>query len=611
MVSREGVQGSANNVASSTGPAESDDSGGETWHVTRSIVERALTQPSEARRVAACVAISGIQTENALGATTASAQTLLLAARFQSLIGAHVEGVGLAVRAVRLSDQLRDAALAQQALSLAGELLAESGAVADGLIHAVAGLDISVELAEPEAGSDAWCALAGALLATGQTQSALVAAGHALTLARLSAVPIFETRAMCHSALASLYLDDINGVLRMAHQCTTRLDSAATLEEQVLRAQAEHHYARALARSGRLGLARQRAELAQRHALASGSAVAHAYATVALAMCDAAEGAHERASSRLQGALAQSVPQIVLPAMHALIEAARRSGDRTLLVATRRKLYTETRTRQLRAAELQAELARHSVATRPGQIAFGGTTWLETRAAAAVAAADPLDRLEETATAVAAGEHPSGVLRLYRCGRVAAMLGADLGWPEAVQQSLERAARLHAIGKLYVPPEVTAKPGPLTAGERSMIQNSYALGAELLTAAGLREQPILWDVVQCVSEHWDGTGPRQLAGEVIPHAARIVAIAAAYVSLTSGRPFRGALSHEEAVAGLRADAGSRFDPVLTERAISLLSSAQARVGELQGTLTQVASGNRFVQVRGRLADLLGTGSDGT
>ncbi len=604
------MEGPSTRVVSSAGPASSDVGVAEAWHASRLIVERALAQPSEARRVAACVAISELAAEGDVAATMPLAQTLILGARFQALIGAHVEGVSFAVRAVRAADQLRDTALAQQALSLAGELLAESGAVADGLVHAVAGLDISVELAEPEAGSSAWCALAGALLATGQTQSALVAAGHALTLARLSETPIFETRAMCHSALASLYMDDINGVLRMAHQCADRLDSARTLEEHVLRAEAEHHYARALARSGRLGLARQRAELAQRHASASGSSVAHAYATVAAAMCDAAEGAHERAATRLQGALAQSVPKVVLPAMHALIEAARRSGDRPLLVETRRRLYGETRARQVRAAQLQAELARHSVATQPGQLAFGGTTWLETRAAAAVAPVDPLDRLEETATAVEAAEHPSGVLRLYRCGRVAAMLGADLGWPESVQLSLERAARVHAIGKLYVPPEVTAKPGPLTAGERSMVESSYALGAELLRAAGLSEQPILWEVVQCVSEHWDGTGPRRLAGEAIPYPARIVALAAAYVSLTSGRPFRGALSHEDAVAVLREDAGTKFDPLLTERAILLLTTAQPRLGDLQGYLMQVAGRNRFVQVRERLVDLLGTDSDG-
>jgi hypothetical protein len=135
MVSGEGVQGSANNVASSAGPAESDDSGGETWHVTRSIVERALTQPSEARRVAACVAILGIQTENALGATTASAQTLL-PWHFQSLIGARQK---MSVSWCRRCDCPINCAMrrSRDRPFRCRQLLAESGAVSDGLIHAV------------------------------------------------------------------------------------------------------------------------------------------------------------------------------------------------------------------------------------------------------------------------------------------------------------------------------------------------------------------------------------------------------------------------------------------------------------------------------------------
>lgn len=578
------------------------------WSAAAALLQRALDAPSDAARVAACAALDDVAAmAEAMPSTQSPSRAviaaLIVGARFYGLLGSHGDSARLALSAVALADQRRDAASAQQALSLAGAMLADAGAVADGLVHAVAGLDLSVEIAQPEAGSSAWHALAVALLAAGQPHSALLAAGNALALARITDAVEHTTRAMCVSAQAALYLDDVNAVLRMAQQCIDRLGVPRTLEQHVLMSQCQHHHARALARSGRVSLAQQHARSAARHAVASGSALAHAYASVATAMCDAAAGAHGAALAELESALGRGVPQIVLPAMHALTEAARHSGNRELLVVARRRLYDETRGRQSRSARLQAALLRHAVATSE-QRGFAGTTWLETRAALPAAPADPLDRLEETAAAVEHAEHPAGVLRLYRCGRFAALLAADLGWPQGIVDALERAARLHAIGKLYVPPQIVAKPDRLTAGERSMVLNSYALGAELLQAAGLGEHPVLADVVCHVCERWDGGGPQRIAGEAIPEAARIVAIAAAYASLTSARPYRGALSHAQAIAALREDAGRKFDPVLTEHAISLLAIAQARRQDLQREVDRGGQANRYVQVSERIEDLL-------
>lgn len=578
------------------------------WSSAGVAVQHALRIPGDSARATACAALTGLA-EEPVAPSRSVIVTLIDGARFYGLLGLQVDSAELALRAVQLADQRRDAATAQQALSIAGAMLANAGAVSDGLVHAVAGLDLSVEMAEPEAGASAWHALAAALLAAGHAHSALLAAGNSLALARIATGSEHATRAMCVSAQAALYVHDVNAVLRMAQQCTERLAAAGTLEEHVLMSQCQHHYARALVRSDRVALARQHADEAVRHAAASGSALAHAYAAVAAAMCDAGAGAHGAALAQLEHALTCGVPQIVLPAMHALTEAARRSGDRDLLVTARRRLYEETRRRQSRAARLQSALARHAVVTGSGQRGIGeavsGPTWLETRAALPAAPSDPLDRLEETAVAVEHAEHADGVLRLFRCGRVAAMLAADLGWPHGIVETVERAARLHAIGKLYVPPEIAARRGPLTDGERSMVHHSYALGAELMRAAGLGEHPILADVVRNVCERWDGGGPQRLAGEAIPQSARIVAVAAAYASLTCARPYRAALAHEQAVHELRAEAGRKFDPVLTEHAISLLAGTQPRQQELQRHALRSADASRYVQVAGRIGELLG------
>lgn len=570
-------------------------------------VVSALNEPTEMRRLAASAAVVDLDRVLATAPSFANAQTLVLAAQFQQQIGAHAEALSLALAALQMAQLVRDVATKQKAFSMTGSMLADSGAVADGLVNAISGLDTAVQLADPEAASDAWSALAAALLATGHTQSALIAAGHALTLGQLSADPVHATRAMCLSALASLYLDDVNSALRMARQCVGRLEHPVSLEDHVLRSIAEHHYSRGLARSGRVGMARQRAELAFRHATGCGSSLALAYASIAVAMCDSAEGAHETALARLEGALAQRVPQVLLPAMHALVEAARRLGDRELMIVARERLYAETRRRQQSATRLEADLSRLAVVPARALATFEGISGFDTRSSAVTTPADPLDRLEDAVCALEAREHPTGVGRLYRCGQVAALIATDLGWAPAQIAKLERAARLHAIGKLYVPPEIFGKPGELTAGERALVQRSFSLGVELLRAAGLREERTLWDVVECVGERWDGAGARKFAGEKIPAAARVVAVAAAYVSLTSARPFRKSLSHAEAVNALRRGAGTRFDPQLVDRAIGLLEGSRLQ------TAVQVldsAVSNRYALVRQRLQYLLEQDVDG-
>lgn len=65
-------------------------------------------------------------------------------------------------------------------------------------------------------------------------------------------------------------------------------------------------------------------------------------------------------------------------------------------------------------------------------------------------------------------------------------------------------------------------------------------------------------------EHYDGSGyPFGLAGDRIPLAARVFAVVDAYDAMTSSRPYREALSHEEAMREIKAQAGTQFDPEVT------------------------------------------------
>jgi putative two-component system response regulator len=128
---------------------------------------------------------------------------------------------------------------------------------------------------------------------------------------------------------------------------------------------------------------------------------------------------------------------------------------------------------------------------------------------------------------------------------------------------VRKAALLHEIGKTAVPEEVLRKADRLTPEEFEQIKRHSIAGAELcrLLPDGHRIAPI----VRSCYEHWDGQGyPDGLAGEAIPIGARIIAIADAFDTLTTDRPWRSAYTADEALQVLWFGAESQWDPRLVE-----------------------------------------------
>ena len=126
---------------------------------------------------------------------------------------------------------------------------------------------------------------------------------------------------------------------------------------------------------------------------------------------------------------------------------------------------------------------------------------------------------------------------------------------------IERAGILHDIGKLAVPDAILSKPGPLTPDEWVEMRRHPDVGYQMV-----RDVPFLSRAAEIIRSHherFDGAGyPRNLKGEEIPAGARIFAVVDAYDAMTSDRPYRLALSHEEALAEIRHQASTQFDPVV-------------------------------------------------
>ncbi len=130
----------------------------------------------------------------------------------------------------------------------------------------------------------------------------------------------------------------------------------------------------------------------------------------------------------------------------------------------------------------------------------------------------------------------------------------------AAEPALQYAFALHDIGKIGVPDSILRKAGPLSPREQKILRRHTLLGERLLELTPSLPT-LVHDVVAYHHERWDGLGyPYGLQGEDIPLPARIFAVADAYDALTNDRPYRSAVPVADAIAELRACAGSQFDP---------------------------------------------------
>jgi putative nucleotidyltransferase with HDIG domain len=165
---------------------------------------------------------------------------------------------------------------------------------------------------------------------------------------------------------------------------------------------------------------------------------------------------------------------------------------------------------------------------------------------------------------------------VQRVGLLAEFLARKIGLPDAEAEALRFAAPLHDIGKIAVPDGVLNKPGPHTAEESVVMRTHAERGAELLAPS---RQPLLRlaaEVAQNHHENWDGSGyPQGLAGEAIPIAGRITALADVYDALGSRRCYKEAWDTDAIRAHLVAERGRKFEPRLVDLLIEQWDEAEA------------------------------------
>jgi putative two-component system response regulator len=152
-------------------------------------------------------------------------------------------------------------------------------------------------------------------------------------------------------------------------------------------------------------------------------------------------------------------------------------------------------------------------------------------------------------------------LHVIRMSHYARLLGVAAGMDEAAADDLLHAAPMHDVGKIGIPDRILQKPGKLDADEWAVMQTHARIGGDII---GEHEDGGMLALARAIAvshhEKWDGSGyPQGLAGEAIPLAGRIVAVADVFDALTSVRPYKRAWSVTDAVGYLQAQQGSHFD----------------------------------------------------
>jgi diguanylate cyclase (GGDEF)-like protein len=161
-------------------------------------------------------------------------------------------------------------------------------------------------------------------------------------------------------------------------------------------------------------------------------------------------------------------------------------------------------------------------------------------------------------------------LHAERLIKLTKSMGSILNLPQMELNELELFSTLHDIGKIGVPDHILNKPGKLTDDEWLLMRHHSETGYRI--AMSSPELMPIADAILAHHERWDGMGyPRGIAGNEIPLAARILAVADAFDAMTQDRVYRKAMEPQLAMEEIQKNSGSQFDPQVVEAFLEYLT----------------------------------------
>jgi putative two-component system response regulator len=483
----------------------------------------------------------------------------------------------------------------RKAFTLSSPTLGLSANYALAMEHAWSALMLARAIGEPSRIAAGWNNLGTALSGAGLCQAGLrcfeIAIEEVKELAGEAGIAT-RTAALNNVALSELYLGNFTRGLLAAEEVWLSLEGDFSSRAVTSRLIGGCYLVRLLLETGDVARARMICNALLDMAARAESEVRVAEVEVVDGLCLVFEGPVAAGLARIRRGLdvLRNLQAELRDALQFAIRAYELAGEIAAAAVLRRELSLHNRLNQQ-----QGILEQHRSHLRRLQAEEGTSpVTLERKA----------EMVERLAITTEMREDSSG-LRVFRIGRLARLLAEELGWSDPDAEALEVAARLHDIGKISVADDIVAARRPLTADEIQSMRTHCQVGAELLRQTELENARLAADVAAYHHEAWDGSGyPHGIGGTAIPLAARIVAIADAFVAMTGDRPYQPRLDAEEALARLQAGAGSRYDPALVPQFVALVSRLLASVDDLDGFLAEAASRSPFMQVHEQLTQRL-------
>jgi HD-GYP domain-containing protein (c-di-GMP phosphodiesterase class II) len=162
---------------------------------------------------------------------------------------------------------------------------------------------------------------------------------------------------------------------------------------------------------------------------------------------------------------------------------------------------------------------------------------------------------------------PATAIHAEASSSYAFSLAVELGFDRHRSEAARDLARLHEVGKLYVPASVLAKPEPeRTPAELLALEDHPEAGARIARGAGIQEEACTWLLHQ--RERFDGSGPLGLAGDQIPVESRLLRVVCA-CHLTMAQPSRSRAA-DRAILRIGAGAGDELDPEIAAAMIAII-----------------------------------------
>jgi putative two-component system response regulator len=539
--------------------------------------------------------------------SAAKVNCLLSVAQYFYISGQTILGLEPSATAVAAARALGDPAAVRKALTFQGALLADTGNIPGAIEVCAEALELAIKHGDRVGEGATWNNLGAAFLYAAQFSDAISCFSRVIEAAEDEpALATIRPLALSNIALASLHTEDFQRGIDSIQSSIEQAGDAVTADQMLLRVTSEAHYSRLLLEVNDLQRARARCEIAKEFASRSCSQRAEHVSALAEGLYEVYAGKVDIGLSRLQGALERSriMKSTLRDALIAMVKAYDLCGKPQLALVHLRELLHVTRKSQQEKALLHHRLHLQALGFDPAAA--------EVEALLSPSQA-PLDRakvrsqlalLHRQAIAAELVEDSTGQ-HVFRVGKLAALLGAELGLDADTCFMLEMSARLHDIGKIGIPDAILAKRGSINPEQRALIRTHCNIGAELLSQSGLPHIQMAVDIARHHHEHWDGAGyPDGIAGGAIPEAARITTLADVFDVLTHTRPYKPAWPRDKALLEIRRMKGARFDPVMAEVFIAMVERLAREVDDLDGYLAEEAMESSFIQARQKIAAAL-------